>query len=216
ERGIEDHYVRIAGQTRTGIKITDPVRNETTDINFPGFMPTPADMALLRAALDKLDATWFTAGGSLPPGIEPTIYRDLIRALKARGGKVLLDSSGEAFRYGIEAAPDIIKPNINELEELTGSSLPTDDAVVEAARKLVARGIGLVVISMGAKGACFVSKGEVVIQRAPKIEVKSTVGAGDAMAAGTIASLLRGLPLAESARVATERSLARLKRNAAL
>ena len=215
EKRIEDCFVRIPGRTRTGIKIADPVRHETTDINFPGFTLTPADLDSLLARLDALDGTWFTVGGSVPPGVEATVHRDIISALKSRGGRTILDTCDEALRHGVEAAPDIIKPNIHELENLTGKVLQTETAVIEAAQKLVSNGIGLVVVSMGGDGACFVSKTDVVIERVPKIEIKSTVGAGDAMAAGIVAAQLRKLPLAACARLATEFSVNLLKRNAA-
>lgn len=215
EKRIEDCFVRILGRTRTGIKISDPVRNETTDINFLGFVPTPADFDLLSRQLDALDGSWFVVGGSIPPGINETVYRDIIRALKKRGGKVALDTSGDALRHGIEAAPDIIKPNIHELEALVGKPLNTQTAIVEAAQKLLAMGIGLVVVSMGGEGACFVSKTDVVMERPPLIKVKSTVGAGDAMVGGIVAAQLRKLSLKECARLATQFSVELLKRNAA-
>lgn len=215
EKGIEDCFVRIPGRTRTGIKITDPSRNETTDINFPGFNPTAADLNALMQQLAALEAPWFVVGGSIPPGIDAGIYREIIRGLKSRGGKVILDTSGEALRRGIEAAPDIIKPNIHELEEISGDSLLTESAVIEAARGLLAKGIELVVVSRGGEGACFISKNEVLVEHPPGIEIKSTVGAGDAMVGGIVAAQLRKLPLAGCARLATEFSVALLKRNAA-
>ena len=216
EKGIEDCFVRIPGRTLTGIKIAYPERNETTDINCPGFSPTPTDLDLLMQRLDSLEAAWFVVGGSIPPGIDAGIYREIIRSLKSHGGKVILDASGDALRHGIEAAPDIIKPNIHELEEIAGRQLSTEAAVIEAAHQLLAKGIELVVVSRGGEGACFISKNEVVIEHPPKIEIKSTVGAGDAMVGGIVAAQLRGLPLAGCARLATEFSVALLKRNAAL
>lgn len=215
EKDIADCFVRIAGTTRTGIKITDPSRRETTDINFPGFAPTPRDLKALFKRIDALEAKWFMAGGSVPPGVDVSVFRDIIRALKARGSRVILDTSGEALRHGIEAGPDIIKPNIHELEELAGKRLKTQTAVAKAARALLAKGIQLVAVSMGDEGALLVTENEVVMERAPKITIKSTVGAGDAMVGGIVAAQLRKLPLAACARLATEFSVALLKRNAA-
>lgn len=143
----------------------------------------------------------------LPPAVDATIYRDLVAALKARGRKVVLDASWAALRHAIEAAPDIVKPNIHELEELLGEPLPHEAAVVAAARRLLERGVRLVVVSMGRQGACFVTEDLVVTARPPTVVVKSTVGAGDAMVAGVVAAQLRGLPLATGARLATAFSL---------
>jgi 1-phosphofructokinase len=212
KKHIGDRFVRIAGQTRVGIKITDPVQNETTDINFPGASPTPSDIEKLGEQLAGIDAAWFVLAGSLPPGVDPGIYGDLTTALKGRGRKVALDTSGESLEKSLHAGPDLIKPNNHELEALLGISLDSDDSVIDAARRLVDRGIELVVVSMGAKGACYVTKDEAVIARSPRVEVRSTVGAGDAMVAGTVAGRLRQLSLSDCARMGTAFSLEALSR----
>jgi len=200
---ISDHFVRLEGETRVGIKITDPVLKETTDINFPGAGPLPSDLTSLRATIDRIDAEWFVIAGSLPPEVETTIYRDLTESLKSRGRKVALDTSGETLNHAIEAVPTLIKPNIHELEALVGRALSSREAVAAAANELVARGIEMVVVSMGEEGACFVGAEGILFATPPAIEVRSTVGAGDAMVAGVISAKLRGLALAETARLST-------------
>lgn len=207
---IADHFVRIAGHTRTGIKITDPILRQTTDINFPGPGLAPGDLDRLHERLAKLDGKWFVIAGSLPPGVDSTTCRDIITKLKARGRKVILDTSGEALRMGIEAIPNAIKPNIHELEDLVGGRLQSEASVISAARELVAKGIELVAISMGNDGACFVTGESVIIARPPDIEVTSTVGAGDAMVAGIVAARLGNQPVAGCARLATAFSIAAL------
>jgi 1-phosphofructokinase len=71
-KGIDDHFVRIAGQTRVGIKIVDPLQQQTTDLNFPGQAPTAADCAELVARLAALDTPWVVMAGSVPPGVYAT------------------------------------------------------------------------------------------------------------------------------------------------
>jgi len=207
QKSIADQFVRIAGQTRVGIKISDPVQQQTTDINFPGQAPTPADLDMLFQRLGTPEGTWVVLAGSIPPGVAPTIYRDLVMLLKQQGRNVALDTSGEALRYALEAAPQIIKPNVHELEDLLGTALATPAAIVAAAQPFLARSTRLVAVSMGADGACFVTAQGVVTARPPSVEVKSTVGAGDAMVAGIVAGQLRGLPLGTCARLATAFSL---------
>lgn len=203
QKRIVDRFVRIDGATRVGIKISDPVTQQTTDINFPGLAPAPADHESLLAQLEVVSASWAVLAGSLPPGVDPAIYRELARALKARGCRVLLDTSGEPLRYALEAAPQIIKPNIHELETLLGTTLPDSAAVIAAARDLLGRGVELVAVSMGKDGALLVSANSVVQARPPAVTVQSTVGAGDAMVAGIVAAQLRNLPLEAAARLAT-------------
>jgi 1-phosphofructokinase len=209
---IADHFVRIAGQTRIGIKITDPVRAETTDINFPGPAPASEELSMLRWQIATLEAEWFVVAGSLPPGVDAKIYRDIIAGLRQSGRKVLLDTSGEPFSLALEARPTVVKPNIHEFEAFVGHPLSNEQEVVAAARILIDRGIELVVISMGKKGACFVTATEAVMARPPEIEVKSTVGAGDAMVAGILSGQLEKLSLGECARLATAFSIDSLGR----
>ena len=203
EKQIPDHFVRIAGQTRVGIKIADPVLNDTTDINFAGQAPTPTDVAALFDLIPTLPGAWVVLAGSIPPAVEPTIYRDLIAAFRQHGKRVVLDTSGEPLQHALDAVPSIVKPNIHELETLVGRALPTRDAIIAAARDLLARGLDLVVVSMGADGALFVDAETVVRATPPRVRVESTVGAGDAMVAGTVAAQLRALALADTARLAT-------------
>ncbi len=165
------------------------------------------------AELAAASRPWFVLAGSLPPGVEPTLYRDLARMLKEQGCRVALDASGDALRRALEAAPHLVKPNIHELEVLAGEPLTTHASIVASARQIVAGGVELVVVSMGAEGALFVEEASAVLARPPQVTVGSTVGAGDAMVAGIVAGHLAGLPLAEIARLASAFSLDVLSRD---
>lgn len=200
---VTDLCVRLPGHTRTGIKVTDPIQGGTTDINFPGLTPTSDALERLRAQLADQPMSWCVLAGSLPPGVSVGIYRELMTMLKKRGVRAVLDTSGEALREALKAAPEIIKPNVHELSALVGSDLNNESEIVSAARELITGGVRLVVVSRGEAGACFVTADEVVLATPPAIEVTSTVGAGDAMVAGIVAGQSQGLPLSECARLAT-------------
>ncbi len=212
-KGIEDRCIRIAGQTRISVKVIDEVLRQTTDINFPGQAPGPDDIARLFAILEELAAghEWFVLTGSLPRGVDAGIYAEMVRRLA--GGpsgnkKVVLDTSGEAFRQALPAGPWLIKPNVDELSEYAGKPLESLASIREAAYEIMDRyPIPHVVISMGKEGAIFIeSAGQgrrEVWAAPPAVEVKSTVGAGDALVAGIIAGQIQGLSLAECARLAT-------------
>ena len=211
-KGIEDRCLRLPGRTRVNVKIIDPVLDQVTDINFPGLAPRPQDLAALTEAIERLcaDTDWFVLSGSVPAGVPSDIYADLLKRLKARGKTVVLDASGAPFAAAVSCGPDIVKPNIDELGELVGRPLAGHTEVVAAARALIAGGVGLVAVSMGADGALFVNSDSAVLAIPPAVTVKSTVGAGDAMVAGIVTGTLRGLDLAGRARLATAFSLGTL------
>jgi 1-phosphofructokinase len=204
QKGIEDRFVRFAGPTRIGVKISDMALHQTTDINFPGQAPERTNVMRLFEILKELAARheWFVLSGSVPAGLSSSIYGDMVRVLAGR--KVVVDTSGEGFRHAVEAGPWLVKPNADELGEFVGEKLETGSAIVRVARSLMKRySIASVVVSMGKEGAIYVEGNEMIWAVPPPVEVKSTVGAGDAMVAGTVAGKIRGFSLAESARLAT-------------
>ena len=206
---ICDRFIRIPGQTRTGIKICDPERRQTTDINFPGLAPRRSDLATLRQTLKQVAAPgrWFVLSGSLPPALDSDTYAALVALLKRNGARIILDTSGEPLRRAVQAHPHIIKPNIHELESLIGERPADVGDIVEAARRLLSAGMERGVVSMGKEGACFVTQDECIVAVPPQVHVKSTVGAGDAMVAGVLAAQIAGLSLEDTARVATAFSI---------
>jgi 1-phosphofructokinase len=211
---IQDRFVRIDGRTRSNIKIVDEVNQETTDINFPGQPPTATDIQTLFQIVAEMtkDCSWFVLAGSIPAGCQPDIYGELVKLIKGRDRAVALDTSGEALRLALPAAPTLVKPNIDELQELEGRPLETETEVIRAVQSWLAQGMETVVVSMGAAGALFVAENEVIMAQPPKVTVKSTVGAGDAMVSGTVAGKSRGASLAECARLGTAFSLSAISR----
>jgi 1-phosphofructokinase family hexose kinase len=208
QKGIEDRCLRIAGKTRIGVKISDEILHQTTDINFPGQTPGRDDVEQLFAILKGLavDHDWFVLSGSIPAGVSSGIYGEMVRALA--GKKTVLDTSGEGFREAVAARPWLVKPNVDELAEYAGRPLETTEAVLAVARGLIDRhGIATVVVSMGEEGAIFIEGAETVWAVPAPVQVKSTVGAGDAMVAGVVAGKMRGFSLSECARLATAFSM---------
>lgn len=212
QKSIQNRFVLVPGKTRVNIKIIDAVQDRVTDINFPGQTPGEKEIAHLMDAIASLTqhCDWFVLSGSLPVGLSPDIYGKLVSQLKAQNKTVILDASGESLARAIAFAPYAIKPNIDELQELVGHKLDSESAIAQAAQELVNKGITCVVVSMGAKGAIFAEAQEIVIARPPKIEVVSTVGAGDAMVSGLITGKLQGRSLVDCARLATAFSMGAL------
>ncbi len=214
ERGIEERFVRVHGTTRTGVKIVDDEAGTTTDVNFPGFdVPGDrvADLETFVASVTRPDG-WIVLAGSLPPGAPADLYARLSASAREAGMRVAVDTSGPPLAEAVRTTPDLLKPNREELEELTGRSLVDREALAGAARELVDAGVSTVVVSLGGEGALFVRAGEAVFATPPPVRVASTVGAGDAMVAGTIAGTLRDLPLAGVAALATATAATKIGR----
>lgn len=182
---IDNEFVYVDGETRTNVKISDPINNMVTDINEPG--PVVSQEAidklskLLFNGLGKDDLLVFT--GSTPQGVNKDIYKTWITTAKAFGIRSVLDADGELLATGVEAGPYIIKPNIHELERLCGVQTNSVDEVIELAKRLLEKGTEIVAVSQGEEGAVFVTKAWVAVVEGIKTIVKSTVGAGDAMVA---------------------------------
>ena len=141
--------------------------------------------------LERLPCSDLVAiGGSLPLGVSPEIYRKIITLVKRCQSTVVLDVDGEALRKGITARPDVIKPNIHELSELVGRELKELDDIRAAAREINRQGVRIVLISMGARGILMVSEGQEYLASPPKVDVQSTIGAGDSSVAGFIFGLV--------------------------
>lgn len=203
-RGIRDEFIRIPGETRTGIKIIDGQSRETTDINFPGLEPGFAEVKAFEKKLRQLvkPDRWFVLAGSLPAGISLGFFEEILALLKRGGAKVAVDTSGEALRIAIDGGADLVKPNEHELAELLGRPLPDFPSRVAAAAELH-RKVPHVVLSLGGEGAFFISPESSLMASAAPVKVVSTVGAGDSLLAGYLAGLVTGLPATERARLAT-------------
>src|SRR5436190_519185 len=204
-KGIDDCFVRIPGNTRINIKVVDEVNQQTTDINMPGQTPPQEAKNTLLQTIEQLanSCDWFVLSGSLPPHMPTTIYATLITQLKQQKKQIILDTSGEALREGIQAGPTIVKPNIEELQHLIGHPLTSEAEIQQAAHQLLNEGIELVVVSMGRQGAMLIEQATTLIATPPGMRVKKTFGAGDAMVAGLVAGQIQRLSLADCGRLAT-------------
>ena len=201
---IDDHFVRLAGQTRT---VIDATNQHTTDINLPGLQPTQEEIQQLIVQIGTLTKTcdWFVLAGNLPPGIPIEIYAIIIEQLRKSGKQIVLDTSQQSLRAGIAAGPTVIKPNSIELQQLTGHTFNDELSIMQAAQQLLQRTpqLQLVVISMGEQGAMFVDAQTALLAEPLHVLVRSTVGAGDAMVAGMLVGIIEQAELEDCARLAT-------------
>lgn len=192
--GIENDFLFVAEPTRTNLKIIDPELHTNTDINEPG---SPVDEQKAESVYARLEARVQSGdvvvlAGKAPPGIHDGIFAQWTERLHRLGAKVYLDADGPLLLQGVAAKPDLIKPNEEEFSHLMGRSLRSVDEIASAAQELLHRGIGQIVISLGANGALFVKQGRTIYAKGLKVPVQSTVGAGDATMAALVLGSARG------------------------
>ena len=204
--GIDCRPVRPAGDVRVNLTITEP-DGTTTKLNSPGAAVLPLHLELMAQAVlvRASSADWTVLAGSLPSGAPPDFYAELVRRLREVGGRVAVDTSDAPLRALVDAlpasAPDLMKPNGEELASFTGGDadkLESDPvAAAEAARQLIDRGVGAVLATLGGNGAVLVTPEGAWHATPPPTTVVSTVGAGDSSLFGYLLGDIRGLPAPE-------------------
>lgn len=205
EMGLRCDFLFAPGQTRTNLKVVDPAGRTNTDINEPGF---PVTEELLNTLLEKLTRNLkpddiVILSGSLPKGAAPDTYRKWAASCAAAGAKVFLDADGEALKEGLKAKPFLVKPNDRELSQLLGKTLTSPEDLCLGAKQLLSMGISQVVISMGSRGALYVTKEKTLYAEGLSVPVGSTVGAGDSVVAALAVARSRGYTPEEAAILST-------------
>ena len=204
--GVTFRSVPVGGVVRTNLAITE-ADGTTTKLNEPG-APLDADAldALTRAVLAHAEtASWIVLSGSLPPGVPDHWYADVVARLASAPCHVAVDTSErplDALAAGFgTAAPDLIKPNAEELaslvgaspEELESAAAQGDPApVILAANQLIERGAKTILVTLGAAGAVLVDASGSWMAAPPPITPRSTVGAGDSSLAGYVRAAVGG------------------------
>ncbi|HMQ65421.1 MAG TPA: 1-phosphofructokinase family hexose kinase [Arachnia sp.] len=201
-----------AGQrVRINTTLTDPA-GVTTKINEAGPKLTAEQLEVASELLlaSARGAAWVALSGSLPPGAPDDWYARLITRLSRLGARVAVDTSGAALDAVLAGLPggrfDLIKPNSDELAQLVGGDAAAFEEaaaagevgdIVAAARDLHRRGIANVLVTLGGAGAVLVTADGAWFGRAPRTQVRSTVGAGDSAVAGFVLAQVAGRSPAE-------------------
>lgn len=190
EAGLDVQTVPVTASVRENVSLVEP-DGRVTKVNAAGPELTVAEVeALVKATVAAAadGATWVAASGSLPPGVPDDLYATVAADIHAAGARVAVDSSGAPFRAAIAGRPDLVKPNAEELAEVTGMQLRTLGDVLDAARQLRSSGVGAVVVSLGPDGAVLVDDAGAWHATTPPLVPRSNVGAGDATLAGFLAA----------------------------
>ncbi len=189
EEGVEHDFVKIKGNTRISITVSDLKTHQQTRLSFQGPRIRSSEIALLKKQIAVLPReSLLIIGGSFPPGFSPSHLNQMIHSAERRKIPIIVDIPGPLLKQARYSDLWLIKPNLSEFHELTGSKTTRISSLIAEARE-VAAGVRLVCISSVDGGALLISNKAAWFGKTPKITVKSTVGAGDSMVAA-MASVL--------------------------
>ncbi len=206
--GVDVLAVRTRSETRMNDEIIDG-SGEITEILEPG---GPVSEIELEQMYEVCGNTFSKVGpdlqvvlsGSLPLNVPVNFYARLIESARRFGSRTILDTSGNTLLAGITAHPDLIKPNSEEAENVTGIRLDGESRTAKVVNELQAAGARSVALSLGSRGMVLAGGSLSAVYRGvpPKVEVNSTVGCGDAATAGLAVAAQRKLDAVETLRLA--------------
>ncbi|HEX4482217.1 MAG TPA: 1-phosphofructokinase family hexose kinase [Solirubrobacteraceae bacterium] len=197
EESILNDFVRIREESRTNTSVLDPTTGAQTEINERGPSVSASEIELFRDKLLYLarGAAIVVFAGSLPPGVEPELYAELIRELSRMEVTTVIDTDGEPLHHAVRAEPDVVSPNVLEAEELVGHEFSGEEERAQVVREIAAMGPREAIMTL--PDGCFAQvlvDGQMHTKRA-RIERREPIarrGAGDSFLAGYVAARYEG------------------------
>jgi len=197
---VHAKVVHAVNETRENFIVVEEASGNQYRFGIPGTPLAEHEWKELISNLEEEnEVDYIVASGSLPQGVPLDVYGRIAAIAKNKKARFIVDTSGEALKYAINEGVFLVKPNLNELGTLTGKPVASAAQIIDAAKQIISeKNCYAVVVSMGSAGAVFVSDQYAEKILVPKVDVKSTVGAGDSMVAGIVLYLSLGKDLYEA------------------
>jgi len=201
--GVMSDFTRISGETRTNIILREQTKGRQYVIGAAGPEVNATEIGMFYQNFNQIqNMEYLILSGSLPRGVTPNLYGQLILAGKKKNAFIVIDTDGKSLRESIEYQPTCIKPNTYELSRLAERELQTESEIMGFCEKIHQKGIPYILVSRGRKGLLLSSVKQKIKAIAPPVEVDSTVGAGDSVVGGFVLAHSRGKDLADCVRLA--------------
>lgn len=199
--GFPIDVVHINEEIRVNFTITDK-HGLAIKLNELGPPLTNRDLERVEGAVAQRlgKAQWLMLCGSIPPGVSSDFYCQLIRMARGHGVKTLLDTDGDALLHGVEAEPTVVTPNQQEAERLLNRALITRAHFRDAVQRIKDMGPESVILSLGSRGAVAADSDGAIEIMPPRIDARSPIGAGDALAAAFVWAATQGRSFRDCAR----------------
>ncbi|MBI5154516.1 1-phosphofructokinase family hexose kinase [Candidatus Poribacteria bacterium] len=193
--GFPVDYQDTAVPTRINVVVRESSTGRHVKINMPGGTTDQRFFTGFKRLLERHLASLhgLVLAGSLPPGLAPTTYADLVRMAHRVQLPVFLDAHGPALARALPEKPTVLKINREELEAILEHPVPSTAEIIEAAKHYHSRGVELVCITLGREGAVMVDETGVWRSEPPAASPDRAVGAGDCFLAGLVSKYLAGV-----------------------
>lgn len=204
EKNVKYDFVKVNGETRECLALIADDTSET-EILEPGPVISVREQGMFFDKYYKLleKCSFVVASGSVPRNIPEDFYKRLCEAANYKGKKFLLDTSGNLLLEGIKGKPYFIKPNKEEIENLTGRKIVSNYDVINEIKIFQNMGIPFVAISLGDKGSIVGYNGRFYKVKSPQIKLENAIGSGDSYVAGIAIGLERGYSIEETLKLAS-------------
>lgn len=192
EMGVKADFIRLKkGNTRINVKLKGA---DETEINAAGPHIEEDELNHLFEKLESIKSgDTLVLAGSIPASLPKDVYEKIAEKLQNKGIRLVVDATGNLLLKVLKYKPFLIKPNRQELEEIIGKEIKTEDELISAANVLKEKGAENVLVSLGSEGAILLdSNGKIYKQSAFKVKAINTVGSGDSMIAGFLAGCEKG------------------------
>ncbi|MFH1487432.1 MAG: 1-phosphofructokinase, partial [Pseudomonadota bacterium] len=200
--GVACQFTKISGETRTNIILKEKASGHQYVISASGPEIGAAEIGGFFQGIPEIKgADYLVMSGSLPRGVTPNLYAQLILVGRGKGAFVLLDADGDALRAALAYQPTAIKPNLFELSRLIGKEIKNEGEIITACDEIHEQGVIYILVSMGKEGLILSTREQKIKAVPPPVEVASTVGAGDSTVAGFVLAHSQGKDLSECARI---------------
>jgi 1-phosphofructokinase len=195
---IQTEFVRVREDTRINVKLKS---EKETEINAKGPSITAENFEALKNKVRELTSEdLLVLAGSIPSSLPNSTYEELVEICNENGTKFVVDAEGDLLKKVLRFNPFLIKPNHHELGDLFDTEITSCEEVIPYGKELIKNGAQNVIVSLAGKGAVLITKDKAIIASVPKGIVQSSVGAGDSMVAGFIATYEKTKSLEEAFR----------------
>jgi 6-phosphofructokinase 2 len=190
--GIACDFTVTKGESRNNIVINQRKKTMQTFLSAAMTAVSPIEVSAFYSRIKAIPReSYVVMVGPISGGLTENFWAQLITVMKEKDIKVILDADGQALKRGVDAGPFLIKPNVHELSRLTDRSVREVDEILKEAEPYLEK-VENLAVSMGPRGAVGISKRERIFVAPPKVDVKSSAGAGDALIGGLVFALNEG------------------------